>query len=119
MRHIYHILFILLIAQYNISAQEAILELEPSQSMSITGKGAGQDAAINPFSDRNSIGIVENIGENDFTIRVQNKEGKVIESIIIKPNTTKEIRLLKGYELYFDSTMKAKAKVGFKELPRY
>lgn len=93
---------------------QAVLELEPSQSMSITGKGPGQDAAINPYLDVSSIGVVENIGKNDFVIRIQ-KKGEVLEEITISPGETKEVILLKGHELYFDSKLKARAKIYFKK----
>nr|WP_321234108.1 hypothetical protein [uncultured Psychroserpens sp.] len=118
MKHLFLILCVICTVTYNISAQ-AILELKPSQSMSITGKGAGQDAAINPYAGSNSLAFIENIGENDFTIRVQNKKGNIIESIVIKPNETKEVRLLIRYELYLDSKLKSKAKVRFKKLNSY
>ncbi|MEP0987928.1 hypothetical protein [Ekhidna sp.] len=94
---------------------QSVIELEPSQSMSISGKGPGQDAAINPYLATNSIGIIENIGKNQFSIRVQEKN-KIIKTIQIKPDDTKEIILLKGYELYFDSELKAKVKVDFKKM---
>jgi len=38
-------------------------ELEPSQSMVITGKGPGQDATINPYYGQACYAIVENTGE--------------------------------------------------------
>jgi len=97
---------------YNGFAQ-SILELEPSTSMCITGKGKGQDGAINPYIKSDSYGIVENIGKNEFSIRIQ-KEGKIIKEITVKPKETKKVELLKGYEMYFDNTLKAKAKVSFK-----
>ncbi|WP_197052657.1 hypothetical protein [Psychroserpens sp. Hel_I_66] len=107
-------LFILLLfglSTYSMSAQ-TILEFESSQSMSITGKGPGQDAAINPYFGSNSFGIIENIGKNDLVIRIQ-KEGKVLELITVKPKETEKVELLKGYELYLDSKKKSKAKISF------
>ena len=94
---------------------QTVFELKPAQSMSITGKGPGQDAAYNPYSESNSIAVVENIGRNPFTVRLQEK-GKVIEIILIEAGTTKKIKLLKGYELYFDSEEESKAKLDFKKL---
>ena len=107
------ILFLLLAPFYGMG--QSVLELEASQSMSIAGKGPGQDAAINPYAAGNSIGIVENIGKHPFTIRIQ-KEGQVLETISIDSKEVKEVKLLKGYEMYFDATTKARAKVDFKEL---
>ncbi|NNK19310.1 MAG: hypothetical protein HKP49_09180 [Maribacter sp.] len=93
---------------------QTIFELKPAQSMSITGKGAGQDAAFNPYSENTSIGIIENIGKSVFSIRVQEK-GEIIEKTAVGPGETKKVQLLKGYELYLDSKMKAKARVDFKK----
>ena len=118
MKNLILILSLLFAAQYHLSAQ-VILELSPSQSMSVTGKGSGQDAAINPYSGSNSLALIENVGENEFTIRVQNKKGKIIESVMIQPNKTKDIRLLLGYELFLDCELEAKAKVNFEKLPEY
>ena len=95
--------------------EKTILELSPSQSMCITGKGQGQDGAINPYiNEKSSIGIVKNLGKNEFSIRIQ-KKGKIIDEITIQPKEKKEVELLQGYEMYFDSEKKAKAKVTFKK----
>lgn len=93
-------------------SQDSTLELSPEQSMLITGKGPGQDAAINPYTDTDSFAIVNNIVDNDFEIRIQS-EGKIIEIIKIKSKTTKKVLLNKGYELYLDTNFKSKAKVEF------
>jgi len=106
-------LFILSIT-FSIVGQD-IIELKPSQSMCIAGKGSGQDGAINPYLDVDSIGIVENIGKNSFTIRIQKKE-KITELVAIKPKETKEIKLPQGYVMYFDTEMETKAKVSFKKV---
>ena len=103
--------------QANSSAQ-TVIELDGIQSMAITGKGQGQDGAINPYMDSNSFAIIENIGKNAFSIRIQ-KENKIIKEIEIKPKETKKITLLKGYEMYFDSESKSKAKVAFEKAPAY
>ena len=92
-----------------------VLELNPAQSMCITGKGQGQDGAINPYiNEKSSIGIVKNLGKNEFSIRIQ-KAGKIIDEITIQPKEKKEVKLLKGYELYFDTEKRAKVKVAFKK----
>jgi len=90
--------------------------LEPSQSMIMTGKGPGQDATINPFSDQDCIAIVENIGAREFSIRIQ-FEGEIMEEIIIKAGETKKVKLLKAYQLYLDPNPKgiAKARVSYQE----
>jgi hypothetical protein len=113
MNKIYFLSLLFVAMHFNAMAQSTI-EIGPSQSMSITGKGAGQDAAINPYSKENSIGIIENVGKNSFVIRIQ-KMGTVIKMITIKPKETKEVNLLIGYELYLDSELTSKAKVSFKQ----
>ena len=104
---------LLLFTSFTVSGQD-IIELDGVQSMCIAGKGPGQDGAINPYLDRDSIAIVENIGENSFSIRVQYK-GEIIKTIAIAKGETKEIDLNKGYELYFDSQLATVGKVDFKE----
>ena len=91
--------------------------LEPSQSMIMTGKGTGQDATINPFYGKDSYGIVKNIGELPFTIRIQ-QTGKIIEEIPIEKGETKKVTLLKGYELYLDPNPEgtAKASVAYEKI---
>ena len=92
-------------------------ELDPSQSMLMTGKGPGQDGTINPFEGTDCYAIVENIGERQFSIRVQ-KDGKIIEEITILKEEIKKVKLLKGYELYLDPNPKgkARARVSYKKM---
>lgn len=89
-----------------------VLNLDGNQSMCITGKGIGQDAAINPYKNEDSFAIVKNIGKTTLSVRIQNK-GKIADEIAIKPKETKKIVLLKNYELYLDSESVAKAAVSF------
>jgi len=91
-----------------------IFELKPSQSMSITGKGIGQDAAINLYKDGNSIAIIKNLGENSFEIRVE-YQGKVFQTRVLKGGKSTMISLRQGSVLYLDSDLKATAKVSFKD----
>lgn len=91
---------------------KTVFELKPSQSMSITGKGAGQDAAVNPYMDGNSIAIIENLGKNSFTVRVQYK-GDIVKTFVLQANKKTKTSLKKGFELYLDSDLEAKAKVEF------
>jgi hypothetical protein len=116
MKKLIIILFVTLFTQYETFAQ-AEFELKPSQSMSITGKGPGQDATKNPYDGQNCYAIVENIGKGEFYIRMQ-QNGKIIESIPIKKGEIKKVKLLKGYELYLDTNSKgkAKAKVEFEKM---
>ena len=109
----YLLLIAVVLICINASGQ-SILVLKPAQSMSVTGKGPGQDAALNPFTDINSIGVIENIGQNNFEIRIQQK-GEIIKVVSVSPNEIKEVALLKGYELYLDAQKKSKAKVDFKK----
>ncbi|MDO1500082.1 hypothetical protein Q2T40_08050 [Winogradskyella maritima] len=99
----------------NISLAQDIIELEPTDSMSIAGKGPGQDAAINPYLGMDSVAIVENIGKNEFSIRLQ-KKGAILKTISIKKGEKKKVELLKGVEMYFDAEDYAKAKVEFKPI---
>ena len=106
---------LLLLITGSLFAQDIIELDDPRQSMCISGKGPGQDGAINPYLDSNSVGIVENIGRNEFSMRVQKGED-VIEIIPIGPGEKKEVDLPKGYVLYFDNDLKAKASVAFREI---
>ena len=110
----YILLFVLLFAlQSYAQKDDNIFELKPSQGMIITGKGAGQDAAINPYNDKNSIAVIKNLGKNSFSIRIE-YQGKITQREL-KPNTTTKVALQKGSELYLDSELKGKAKVDFKK----
>jgi len=113
MKNLHVLLFVFLLASGTMFSQTSIFVLEPSQSMSISGKGPGQDATVNEYADNDCIATVKNMGKNSFEVRIQN-EGKVIQTIAIGQAETKEVRLLRGYELYLDSTLKAKASVNFK-----
>ncbi len=111
----YILLFVMLFAlQSYAQKDESIFELKPSQSMSVTGKGAGQDAAINPYMDGNSIAVIKNLGKNKFTIRVE-YQGKLFQTRVLEPNTTTKIALRQGSQLFLDSELAGKAKVDFKK----
>jgi len=100
------------------STTESVLLLGPSQSMSITGKGKGQDAAINPYLGENCLAIVKNLGDNKFEARVQ-RNGEIVKTIVILPKEKQEIELMKGSELYFDGgILESKAKVKFKKFEK-
>ena len=107
-------LVLIFFISYSYSIAQSTFELSPNQSMSITGKGPGQDAAINPYLDKTSIAVIQNLGKNAFDVRVQNKE-QFIEITEIKPGEMREIKLLQGFELYLDSEEEGKADIKFKE----
>lgn len=92
----------------------AIFELTSNQSMLITGKGPGQDAAINPYSDSRSVAMVENLGKTAFGVRIQTEQAIVTE-FEMKPGSDEEFVLEPGYRLLLDSEAKAKAKVTFRK----
>ncbi|WP_298426963.1 hypothetical protein [uncultured Kordia sp.] len=111
----YILLFVILFALQSYAQKDkTIFELKPSQSMSITGKGPGQDAAINPYTDRNSIAIIENLSKNNFTVRVQ-YQGNIVKTFVMEADKKTMVSLKKGYELYLDSDLEAKAKVAFRD----
>lgn len=95
------------------SSGKSILELTPDQSMLITGKGEGQDAAINPYQDVKSVALVKNLEGSGFNVRIQN-QGRVIDIVEVPLHETKRFTLEKGDELYLDTEVQAKAKVTFR-----
>lgn len=105
--------FLLAFSQTNAQTE---FVLDPSQSMLMTGKGAGQDATINPYSGQDCFAIIENIGTVQFSIRVEN-QGKIVEEIPIEKGEIKKVKLLKGYELYLDpnATSMARARVKYEQ----
>ena len=104
----------LLLLMLSCGTSATVIDLPAAQSMSITGKGPGQDAAINPFSGNNTIAIVKNVGASPFSVRVQDKEGNY-EDFMLAPRETREVFLLKGNELYLDSNLQARARVSFRK----
>jgi hypothetical protein len=97
------------------SANSSILKLGTAQSMSITGKGPGQDAAINPYGDQKSMSVIKNLGKNAFSVRIQDKGGGLIDVMELQPKEQKFFNLEVGYELYLDSDLPGKARVTFKK----
>ncbi len=110
----YTIFLLFLISTISLSAQESIIELGPNQSMIISGKGPGQDGAINPYLKEGSIATVENLGEYEFSVRLQ-KKGEILKMVAIKKGKKKEFDLDPGVELYFDTEYEGKAEVLFRE----
>ena len=105
---------LLLLLAVSCGTKSAVIELPAAQSMLITGKGPGQDAALNPFAGSNSLAMVKNIGSFPFSVRVQDKEGNY-EEFMVAPSETRELFLLKGNELYLDSYLKTRARVSFQK----
>jgi len=116
MRILTLIISLMFLIHFEAKAQTEFV-LEPSQSMIMTGKGAGQDATINPYFGKDCFAIIKNIGKRMFSIRVQ-QDGKIIEEISILKGDRKKVKLLKGYELYLDPNPKgtAKASVDYKKI---
>ncbi len=96
------------------STSQNIFELSPQQSMLMTGKGPGQDGAINPYSDTKSISVVENMGKSSFSVRIKDTSG-VVKETPVPPKKTLEFVLEKGDQLYLDTENKSKAKITFKK----
>ena len=88
-------------------------ELTNGQSMCMIGKGEGQDATINPYSEKEfSYALIENIGTVEFNIRVESID-KEIREFIIKPYDKVVVKLYRAEILYLDSLTldKAEAKI--------
>ncbi len=96
-----------------IIAQDGVFVIEPSQSMVMTGKGPGQDGAINPYMGQECTAVVENIGKKEFSVRLQEK-GRIKKEIAVSPGEVKEIALGANDELYIDTDQKAKTLLNFK-----
>lgn len=105
----------LLLSQNNILAQTEFI-IEPSQSMIMTGKGPGQDATINPFEGKDCFAIIRNIGEREFSVRIQNNN-RIIRELSIEKNEVKKIKVNKGYQLYFDPVSDGIAKASIEYAP--
>ncbi|MBX2828379.1 MAG: hypothetical protein KTR22_09455 [Flavobacteriaceae bacterium] len=107
-----------LCTQFELLAQEEF-DLDPSQSMLMTGKGPGQDGTINPYAGEDCYAVVENFGTREFSIRIQ-KKGEIIKSIPVAKGETKKVKLLKGQELYLDSSSEgvAKARVDYEKMEK-
>ncbi|MBX2845672.1 MAG: hypothetical protein KTR13_05595 [Saprospiraceae bacterium] len=83
-------------------------------SMCVTGKGPGQDAAINPYAGEASVAIVKNIGDTPFQIRHTNNNQEIIELLPIGPGEKINVQLGATDHMYFDSESPYDTKVAFK-----
>lgn len=90
--------------------------IEPNQSMIMTGKGPGQDATINPYFGQECYAVIENIGEREFSIRIQS-EGKIKEEIPLAPAAEIKVKLLEKDMLFFDPNPKgdARARIDYEQ----
>lgn len=116
MKPLISIICFVFLTYFEVPAQTEFV-LDPSQSMIMTGKGSGQDATINPYFGQDCYALVKNIGEREFSIRIQ-QNGKIIEEIPIQKGEQKKVKLLKGYELYLDPNPEgiAKASVAYEKI---
>ncbi len=85
--------------------------------MLITGKGPGQDATINPFQKEDCYAVIENLGMELFSLRIQ-QNGQRIKITPVTSNKIEKIKLMQGQELYFDSESKkpAKARISYQKI---
>ena len=116
MRILTIIISLFLLTAFEAKAQTEI-ELDASQSMIMTGKGSGQDATINPYYGEDCMAIVENIGEREISIRIQ-QDGEVINEIPLPKGEEVKVKILKDQELYLDPNPngRAKARVSYEKL---
>ena len=96
------------------SSSKSMIELSPNQSMCMTGKGPGQDGAINPYYGELSFAIIKNKSDRPLGIRIQEGE-KVILIKEIEQKSKAEIRLESNQQLYFDSQYGNKVSLSFKK----
>lgn len=108
---------IVLFSLYFNSFAQAIFELDGQQSMLMTGKGPGQDATINPFEGEDCYVLIQNLGQELFSVRIQYK-GEVVNITYVNPSQIKKIKLLMGQELYLDPEprKKSKASVSYQKI---
>ena len=76
-------------------------DLEPQQVMLMTGKGPGQDGALNPYYGQDCLAIVQNTGSAEFTVRIE-EWGKIINMIPVAGGERKLINLLAKQQLLID-----------------
>ncbi|EAQ42988.1 hypothetical protein [Polaribacter sp. MED152] len=118
MKNVFTLLFVcLLFTNLEIYSQENKFELDANVNMLITGKGKGQDGAINPYYGQDCYAIVKNTGKKKFSIRIQ-KNGEILKTYTILKGKEKKIKLLKDQELYLDTNAKHKIKaiLNFEEI---
>ncbi len=105
---------LLLLTLTSCGSNDSVFELDPNQSMLMTGKGPGQDGAINPYYGEKSIAVIRNIGDAVFSVRIQENE-EILKVIEVSPGDKKEIPLEATHRLYLDTAEKSKLKLTFKK----
>ncbi|MBC2838447.1 hypothetical protein [Robiginitalea sp. SC105] len=108
MRRLFLVIVAVYCCQYQMQAQ-TVFELDGNQSMLMIGKGPGQDATINPFQGEDCFAVIENLGDELFSVRIQ-QEGEIVAIVPVQPQQTEKIKLLVGQELYLDPETKNKAR---------
>ena len=96
------------------SPSKTVIELKPQQSMLITGKGEGQDGAINPYRNQPSIAEVRNLGNTTFSVRIENND-VLLRTVELDGHESREFDLNVGDELYFDSISNTRVAISFKK----
>ena len=106
-------LFFLILSLQACAPRQQVLDLEASQRMCISGKGPGQDAAINPYYGQNSRALVRNLGTSSMSIRLQ-KAGEIVKIYELPGKQKVEILLNADQQLFFDSEDKARVDISFR-----
>ena len=108
---------LLFFSLYFNSPAQTIFELDGQQSMLMTGKGPGQDATINPFEGEDCYVLIQNLGTELFSVRIQYKDD-IVNITYVNPSQTKKIKLLMGQELYLDPEprKKTRASVAYQKI---
>ncbi len=111
-RHTLLFLICMMFAQ-SCANNSSIFLLEPSSTMSITGKGPGQDATINPYLGNDCTAIVKSLSKNIFQVRIEESD-EVVYTITVDPFQEVKIDLNNSQVLYLDALSKpSKSKVSF------
>ncbi len=111
------LLILLSLMIHGVTSAQTEFDLDPSQSMIMTGKGPGQDATINPYFGQDCYAIIKNLGKRKFSFRIQ-QDGKIIAEMTILKGDSMRVKLLKDHELYLDPNPdgKTRASVAYEPL---
>lgn len=86
-------------------------ELNPNQSMLITGKGFGQDAAVNPWLGQDSVVSIRNLAGAEFKARIET--GDKTRLVTVPAESEISVDLEAESRLILDSVDRAKAGISF------
>ncbi len=81
--------------------------------MLMSGKGPGQDGAINPYYGEKCVAIVKNLGASTIEVRIQNQNG-IVSITQVKPKHKQRFSLEQDDQIYFDTTASSKVKLSFR-----